>query len=215
MANESLTQANIDRFNDIAATWDDKPGRVKMASTIAQAILASLPPAGGGNALEFGSGTGLVTALLAPHCRHVTAMDSSPGMLAVLSDKVRELSLENVSTFEGDLSQTLPAGPFDTVFSSMTLHHVEDVQGLLARLFGILNPGGRVALADLDAEDGSFHGDKPGIAHNGFERSTMETWLREAGFTDIRFETAYTMERTDDDGTTRQFPIFLVTAVKA
>lgn len=214
MTNDALSQANIDRFNEIAATWDDRPGRTQMASAIARAILAALPESGGGNALEFGCGTGLITALLAPRCSRVIAMDSSPGMLGQIHEKIRKLNLNNVETFEGDLSETLPPGPFNTIFSSMTLHHIPDVEGLFARLHGQLEPQGMVALADLDKEDGSFHGDMPGIAHKGFERPTVQQWLEKAGFQDIQFVTAYEMEKTGDDGISRKFPIFLVTARK-
>lgn len=214
MTTETHSQANIDRFNEIAANWDDKPGRVNMAQSVARTIAAHIPEAGGGNALEFGCGTGLVTAMLAPQCARVVAMDSSEGMLQVLKGKIDELSLTNVETLEGDLSKTLPEGPFDLIFSSMTLHHIEDVQGLASRLNGILKPGGQIALADLEAEDGSFHGDMPGIAHHGFKRDVLTGWLEAAGFENIRFEHAYTMNKAGDDGVERQFPIFLVTARK-
>ena len=212
MSDDTLSQANIQRFNDVAATWDDKPGRLAMARHVAAAMLQRLAPAGSGRMLEFGCGTGLITALLAPSFQKVVAMDSAPGMLAVLERKIEELPLENVETFEGDLSQTLPEGAFDAIVSSMTLHHVADVPGLLKRLYDHLSPGGQVALADLDAEDGSFHSDKPGIAHNGFERDDIRRWLEAAGFANIDFDTAYTMEKIGEDGVLRQFPIFLVSA---
>lgn len=212
MSTSELSQANIQRFNDIAATWDDKPNRVAMARNIAAAMLRHLPAECAGEALELGCGTGLITVLLSPSFDRIVAMDSSSGMLAMLRNKVDELQLTNVEPVEGDLSQTLPPGPFDTVISSMTLHHVEDVRGLLKRVFDHLKPGGCIALADLDAEDGAFHGDKPGIAHHGFDREEMRRWLEDAGFEEILFDTAYLMDKVDSAGVERQFPIFLVTA---
>ena len=73
----------------------------------------------------------------------------------------------------------------------MAMHHVEDTGALVRALFAHVAPGGRVALADLDAESGSFH--PPGtesVYHSGFDRDALGGLLREAGFTDVRFTTA-------------------------
>ena len=39
----------------------------------------------------------------------------------------------------------------------MAMHHVEDTAHFLKTLYDHLNPGGFIAVADLDKEDGSFH----------------------------------------------------------
>src|SRR5690606_12222852 len=100
------------------------------------------------------------------------------------------------------------------IYSSMTLHHVEDVQGLLKTLAHHLRPGGRVALADLDAEDGGFHREATGIAHHGFARDTFARWLRDAGFDNVHLSTAFSARRESDDGSMREYPIFLAVASK-
>ncbi|MEO6778240.1 MAG: methyltransferase domain-containing protein, partial [Gemmatimonadaceae bacterium] len=84
---QNIKQANVERFNTIASEWDSNPGRVLMAQTVAQAMRAALSPTGEERALEFGAGTGLVTLLMAPSLAHVTALDSSQGMLDVLRQK--------------------------------------------------------------------------------------------------------------------------------
>ncbi len=207
-----LSGANASRFDDIARSWDDDPKRV-MAQAIAEAMLEATQPAGSEHALEIGAGTGLVTALLAPHVGEVLAVDSSAGMLEILEARRAELQLGNVRTARYDLAQALPRGPFDLIFSSMTLHHVADVAGLFARLAWLLAPGGRVALADLDREDGSFHGtDAPGVAHLGFERATVRDWLVAAGLGEVVFRTAHVARRTGPEHQSRDYPIFLVTA---
>lgn len=215
MTASSHSQSNIDRFNEIAASWDENAGRVGTASGVARSMLAALELSGDERALEFGCGTGLVTALMAGSVQHVTAADSAPGMLEVLDRKRKELGLDNVQTLQADVSAETPPGSYDLIFSSMTLHHIQDVAALFRRLAGLLAPGGRVALADLDAEDGSFHGaDKPGIAHHGFKRSAVEQWLRDAGLEDIRISTAHTVHKEVADGQERDFPIFLAVARK-
>ncbi|MGH7141543.1 MAG: class I SAM-dependent DNA methyltransferase, partial [Minisyncoccia bacterium] len=202
----------IDRFNEIAKEWDSSPRRVQTATAVSKAILRMALPTGKERAMEFGCGTGLVTLALAPHLRQIVAVDSSPKMLAELQDKARRLNLGNVVTLKSDMPRTLPEGRFDLIFSSMTLHHIGDLQALFAALFDLLYPGGHIALADLDREDGSFHGDKPGIAHHGLDRGELEGWLATAGFQGPRFEDVHTVEKTNDDGSLRRYPMFLAYA---
>lgn len=209
-----IQRANTERFDTLAAEWDNDPRRVLMAQKIARAMRAALAPDGHERALEFGAGTGLVTLLMAGKLAHVTAMDASAGMLEVLKRKCVLKRLGQVEALRGSVPADLPAGPFDLVYSSMTLHHVEDVPGLLRQLVGRLAPGGRIALADLDTEDGSFHGDVAGVAHHGFARDAVAGWLRDAGFVDAAFSTAYTVQRDGDDGRRHDYPIFLVVARK-
>jgi trans-aconitate methyltransferase len=214
MTHVTLSEANRERFDDIASSWDEDPRRVGMARAIARAILEAVRPTGTERALEFGAGTGLLTALLAPSLGEVLAVDNSAGMLAVLDNKRGELGLANVRTQQSDLSRETPPGPFDVIFSSMTLHHIQDVEGLLARLAGLLAPRGHLAVADLDQEDGSFHGEAQGIAHHGFERAVVERWLRSAGLEEIAIGTAHVMRKAGADGRPREYPIFLATARK-
>src|SRR5512142_3492495 len=81
-----------------AKQWAAKPGLVKLAGEVADAIIREAAPAAGMDALDFGCGTGLVTLRLAPLVRSITGVDSSPGMLAVLESKVKSQGLANVRT---------------------------------------------------------------------------------------------------------------------
>jgi len=211
---DALSQANIDRFNELAAEWDNDPRHTTLAEAVADAITQNVPLSGAERVLEFGSGTGLVTLQIAPQVKRILAMDSSADMLDELRNKADRLGVSNVALLEGNLPDTRPDGRFDLILSSMTLHHIGDLETLFRLLFDLLEGGGRIALADLDREDGSFHGDKPGIAHHGFDREEVEQWLQAAGFESITFATAHHMEKTDDDGQVRHYPVFLVCAVR-
>jgi ubiquinone/menaquinone biosynthesis C-methylase UbiE len=211
-----LKDDNRSRFDAIAAQWDESPMRANMARTIADAIAAAVPVAPHWRALEYGCGTGLVGLRLLPHLGQLLETDLSPGMLAVLSEKAAAAGLKNISTQVLDLTSVPPPPErFDLIFSSMALHHIPDVAALVRAFHTMLLAGGWVALADLDAEDGSFHSpDVPGVAHHGFERKVVEEWLRAAGFRSISFRTAHTVER-ERDGAPRHYPIFLATARRA
>ena len=77
-------------------------------------------------------------------------------------------------------------------------------------LFEHLNPGGQVALADLDTEEGDFHPpDTEGVYHAGFDRDALAGLLLDVGFVAPRFVDAASVDR---DG--KRYPIFLAHAAK-
>jgi 2-polyprenyl-3-methyl-5-hydroxy-6-metoxy-1,4-benzoquinol methylase len=204
--------ANLDRFNAMAAEWDDSPLRAGIARAVAAAIAGTLPLRPDMRALEYGCGTGLVSVLLADRVGHILAADLAPNMLQVLDDKCRRAGLAHIDTRRLDLTvDPPPAERFDLIFSSMTLHHIENVDAVLDTLAGLLTPGGWLALADLDREDGSFHGpDVPGVFHSGFERARLMDRLRALGLVDVGGRTAHTVHKTGPGGDTRGYPIFLI-----
>ena len=197
-------------FDARAQTWDDDPRRRKLAESIFAALEQAVPLRAEWTALDYGAGTGLLALALAARVRRVLAVDSSAGMLAVLAQKA-QASGANVETLRADFANDLlPAGPFDLVASAMTLHHVADVEGLLRKFFALLAPGGRIALADLDAEDGSFHGaNAPGVHHLGFDRAALGRQFADAGFADVRFADA---ARSEKNG--RAYSVFIAAARK-
>lgn len=209
-------RASIAHFDAIAARWEESPTRMAIARAVADVILTLLPPSGVGHAMEFGAGTGLVTALLAPAARQLTAVEQSPGMITAMRRKLDEHGIGNVQAVEGDVEQQLPAGPFDLVFSSMTLHHIADVPALFERVHEVLAPGGRIAMADLLSEDGSFHGPEvPGVMHHGFGVDELAGWLRTSGFIDIAVREVHRIRRVREDGTQREYPVLLATGRKS
>ena len=110
-------------------------------------------------------------------------------------------------------AQDIPTGPFDLIYSSMTLHHIDDVATLFRRVYERLAPTGRVAFADLALEDGTFHADGvPGVMHHGFEAATLLDWLTVAGFVDVQARTAHVVKKTRADGSMREYPVLLITA---
>ena len=60
------------------------------------------------------------------------------------------------------------------------MHHVEDTEKLIQRFAEHLKPGAKIALADLDKEDGSFHPqDTKGVFHSGFDRDEFQQFTGE------------------------------------
>lgn len=196
-----------ERFDREAATWDENPRRVRLAREVAEAMRREACLAPTMDLLDFGCGTGLLTLSLLPSVRSVTGADTSRGMLEVLERKVREQGAA-VRTFQlrAEDGHALE-GTYDAIVSSMVLHHVQDPAALFRRFRGHLRPGGQVALADLDTEDGTFHEKNPGdVFHLGFERAQVKAWLTQAGFLDLKDTTAHVVRRNG-----RDYPVFLVT----
>ncbi len=199
------------RFDQAAATWDAEERRLLLARGVTEAIATRCALPADLDVLDFGCGTGLVSLGLKPLVRRVTGVDTSRGMLDVFERKVREQGLADVRAvlLPPDAPLSLP-DRFDLVVSSMTLHHVTDLAPLFARFRDHLHPGGRVALADLDLEDGTFHEDATGVVHLGFDRGGIAALLALAGFVDVEVETA-TFTRKGE----RRYAVFLATGRKA
>lgn len=195
-------------FDERARDWDT-PERQARAEAVAAAIRDAVPLAPDTRAIDIGAGTGLLGIALAPHVGEVVLAEPSAGMLEVATEKLSAGGPANVHAVRFDLLADTPRGdPFDLVVSMLVLHHLEDTAAALAAVVGLLRPGGHLALADLDTEDGSFHSaEAEGIHHLGFDRDHLGELARAAGFTEVGFRTAVTIE---DEG--RDYPLFLLVA---
>ncbi|RRD56782.1 class I SAM-dependent methyltransferase [Comamonadaceae bacterium OH2545_COT-014] len=201
-----MTAQTRNPFDARARDWDTRPISRQLAD-VPPRLLARLPLTGGEHVLDFGAGTGLLAAAIAPHAASVTALDTSAGMLQVL----REKGLPNVQTLQQDIHDGLPRR-YDAIVSCMALHHVADLPALLRAFAHALAPGGRVALVDLYAEDGSFHGDNAakGVHHLGFEPARLQRQAEDAGLADVGFEEIARIQRES-----RAYPLFLMTGRRA
>ena len=197
-----------DLFKEKAGDWDANQMRLQLSSAIGAAILEHVPLDNQMNVMDFGAGTGLLTGHIAPRVHNVAAVDTSAAMLDKLVAKP-ELH-GKVTAVCQDITEQPLTTRFDLIISAMAMHHVEDTSGLFETFSEHLQSGGRVALADLDKEDGTFHpADVEGVFHHGFARDTLQRVIEDKGFVDVRFQTAHTV---DKDG--KRYPIFLVIATK-
>lgn len=200
------------RFDDEAATWDDDPGHEKRQVAVAQAIREAVDLSPRMNALDVGGGTGRLSILLADLVGSVVVTDPSAGMVQVARERIGEAGLgDRLRAVQADLTTDRLEGTYDVAWSSMALHHVQDLDGLLRSVAGLLVDGGRLCIADLDEDrDGAFHADKVDFdGHHGFDRQRLADQLGRAGFADVSFVDATTILKGD-----REFGVFLCTATK-
>ncbi|MGD8594828.1 MAG: methyltransferase domain-containing protein, partial [Gammaproteobacteria bacterium] len=189
--------------------WDVNDMVKALSTGIGSAILDNVILNESMQVMDFGAGTGLITAQVANEVGKVTAVDVSQAMLDRLAAK-EELRGKVEIVCQNIIEQ--PIGTeFDLIISAMAMHHVEDTDKMIQRFAEHLKPGARVALADLDEEDGSFHPeDVQGVYHSGFNREAFMDKLEAHGFKDIRFVTAHTASKEE-----KSYPIFLALASKA
>lgn len=209
-------QRGVEYFDALSGEWDESERRTELARNVAKSLLDAIPHCGQERVMELGCGTGLVTAALAPFFSSILAVDSSAGMLEVLAQKLERSGIGNVRVMKADFAHHMPVGPFDLIFSSMTLHHVDDVEGLFGQAFEQLAPGGYVAFADLEKEDGTFHGPEvPTVRHRGFDPLDLRRWLENRRFTSVDVRHAHTVTKQGTDGVIHDYPVLMVTACRA
>jgi predicted TPR repeat methyltransferase len=182
------------RFDIDALTWDDLPRRVNLAKAVVKNILPHL--SGDEKILEFGCGTGLVGLNIAPFVKTITGIDTSQKMVEKFNEKAKKHNL-NAKAYVKDIFEINER--FDIVISSMTLHHIKDINKLNEKLLQITN---KVFLADLVKEDGSFHtrGNED-VEHFGFEKEELKIYFRNWQMVYIIIHTIKKL---------RNFPVFLL-----
>ncbi|MFC4555764.1 class I SAM-dependent methyltransferase [Georgenia faecalis] len=177
-----------EHFDAIAADWDNDEAKVARARGVADAVAHAVPLDHEMRLLEYGAGTGLVTQALVDRVGAVTLADNSAGMRAVIQEKIDAGVLPGARVWDLDLeTQPAPDEQFEVVVTSLVLHHVRDIAGVLRRFVELLVPTGYLCIADMDREDTGFHGADFG-GHPGFDRAELTAQLAEAGLSDVSVE---------------------------
>ena len=200
-------------FDDAAGTWDDDPGHEKRQMAVARAIEEAVNLSPQMSAVDVGGGTGRLSILLADLVGTVVVTDPSAAMVQVARERIQAAGLsDRLRAVQADLTIDRLDGTYDVVWSSLALHHVQDLDRLLRSVAALLVDGGRLSIADLDEDpDGAFHADKVDFdGHHGFNRQRLAHQLASAGFSDVSFVDATTILKGD-----REFGVFLCTATKA
>ena len=195
-------------FDRKAADWDASEQRKAMAADIVRAVEREWPIDSVPRLLDYGAGTGLCSLALAPRCASVLAMDVSSEMLSCVEKKAAAAGMIHLKTLQHDLcSSPLERLRFDVILCAMTLHHIEDVDLLLARFQSMLLAGGFLVIADLEKEDGTFHDDPTGVHHTGFVRDCLTQKLMKAGFSFVTMDTVHRIRKIRD-AVTKEYPVF-------
>lgn len=108
-------------------------------SRFGESLLELLQPRPGELVLDWGCGTGDLTAAIARSGAQATGIDASPEMLKTAAAKHPELAF-----VLADGQSYVSPDPADAVFSNAALHWLTDAEGAAASIAASLKPGGRL-----------------------------------------------------------------------
>jgi len=203
----------MSEFDAKARDWDKNQRYIDRSEAVAKAMLQTIPFIENMKALEYGSGTALLSFALKDKFEEIVLMDNSLEMTTVTAEKIADQKIQNMKPLFFDLEHQDYSAKFDIIYNQMVMHHVNDVDAMMSKFYTLLNPGGYLAIADLYTEDGSFHGEGFN-GHLGFDVEQLAGKLKAIGYRNLQHQKCYTIEKTDEEGNKSEYPIFLLTASK-
>lgn len=204
----------MNHFDQAAQEWDSNPIHWERSEAIADKIRKRIKLQPDMIAMEYGAGTAILSFLLKDELQEIVLMDSSAEMVRVMGEKIEKEKVSHLKPLFFDLETTdYNLQKFDLIYTQMVLHHVADVKNILLKFYNLLFENGKIAIADLYTEDGSFHGVNFG-GHLGFDVDYLTKLMFDIGFKNILFEKCFVVKKQTTSGKEKEFPLFLLTAQK-
>ena len=157
---KNFSQAELDKFDDLAQRWWDPRGPQKALHALNPARLgyvAERVQLRDAAVLDVGCGGGLLSEALAQAGAKVTAIDLAPNLLKVarlhglesgIKVDYREMPVEA-------LAEQAPAS-FDAITCMEMLEHVPEPASIIEACAKLLKPGGRLFLSTLNRTPAAF-----------------------------------------------------------
>jgi len=184
------------RFDNEALLWDEKPRRVELGKRVSEYVNKYITNES--EILDFGCGTGLVSLNFCDKVKSILGVDLSQKMVETYNKKSEILKC-NAKAEVIDVNNVNKK--FDIIVASMVFHHIEDIQEMLDILSEKLKKNGKLFIADLYEEDGSFH-DKGNddVYHFGFKKDSFYN----KNFKLVDFRNIYTIKKH------KEFDVFVI-----
>jgi arsenite methyltransferase len=182
-----------------AAEQGELPAQAVAASLGCGNPLAVADLAVGERVLDLGSGGGidvLLSARRVGETGFAYGVDMTDEMLALARANAAEAGVHNVEFLKGTIEELpLPDAAVDVVISNCVINLSPDKPAVLAEMFRVLSPGGRIGISDvvaedhLSAEDRAERGSYVGCIAGALSRQEYLAGLTAAGFLDaeVRF----------------------------
>jgi ubiquinone/menaquinone biosynthesis C-methylase UbiE len=107
--------------------------------------------ASGMRVLDIGCGMGDVTmiaAQLVGSAGQITSIDLDQASIETAQRRAAALGFENTSFNRADIAAYMPPDPFDAIVGRLVLQFIPDPIAIIKRLYGMLRPGGILALQE-------------------------------------------------------------------
>jgi len=151
------------------------PGRTWQSLALGIAALLRL-----GDVLDVGSGDGAAAALLAPHARSLTCIDTNPRLVDVAKERLARFPQAKVQVADVHALPFKDAS-FDEVMLFHTLTYAEKPARSLAECARVLRPSGRLVLLCLNQHQQHEVTARYGERHPGFSPRAVKGLLAAAG----------------------------------
>jgi len=177
---------HINEFNQLAVEYDT-PENITMAKRASSAIQTMLDRNHTQIAVDLGCGTGLVGLELLDNFESMLFVDSSAKMIEQVEKKLEAVPGKKAVALcldvekEGELPYKV-----DTIILSLVLHHIEDSQQVLSKLYDSLNEGGQLLIVEMEKQ-----GNPSGRHDHGIDRSALTKDLSKLGYSDIQSKVFY------------------------
>ena len=147
--------------------------------------------------LECACGTGLLSAVIAPKCRQLTATDYSEKMLN--KAKKNCAVFQNITFSKADITAlSYPDGSFDKVVAGNVIHLLDNPMTALSELNRVCKDGGMLIIPTYINKDdkGKTNGFANAVEKAGadfkrqFTVESYERFFRDAGYSDVQITLA-------------------------
>lgn len=182
---EKMHKVTKEWFKNWANEYDETLGKVKRHHKLLELVVNLSEVKNGDKVLDIGCGTGLLSLkfIKKADC-FITGIDTSPQMLAIFKNKIKQLSLaDRISCMRSNAAfLRFPNNSFDIVASTVTLHHIKNKYPVIKKIHNTLRPGGRFILGDIDMDTtGSLEDPKRLLRILGYLQDELLLALKEGG----------------------------------
>ena len=197
-ASSNFSQAELDKFDELAQRWWDPNGPQKALHALNPARLgyvAARAQLRDAAVLDVGCGGGLLSEALAQAGAKVTAIDLAPNLLKVarLHGLESGIKVDYRDRAVESLAEEVPAS-FDAITCMEMLEHVPEPASVIEACARLLKPGGQLFLSTLNRTPAAFALAIVGAEYvarvlpkgthqyrDFIKPSELARWLREAG----------------------------------
>ena len=169
-------------FDENAAEWDRIRALHVPEGDVEAAILEALGPGPYEMLLDLGTGTGRILELAATRAHRLIGVDSNREMLKCARVRLDDAKLANCSVRLADI-YNLPfaEASASAVVIHQVLHFLDNPKAALMEAIRVLQPGGRLILADFAPHHLEFLRQEHAHVRLGFAAGEIAAWLQEGG----------------------------------